>query len=187
MGGNLINQLRLVTENRFASLFIPYDVHCTALYVMIIGECTCPDGQTYLVGDNDDYCLSLACVGGDVTRPCAYGVHLPETSHGMKVTCGVGAAPALGAGGLGAGVQHSADTAGAAHADIDDAQPSSAAIATVVVCIVSVVAVVLFVATSVTRSRKLGSFELQTVEVSDEEAHEPQTLHVHVPVAATYV
>ena len=28
------------------------------------GECRCPDGQTYLVGDNDDTCGSLACVNG---------------------------------------------------------------------------------------------------------------------------
>eukprot|EP00966_Prymnesium_polylepis_P277991 6423057-Prymnesium_polylepis.1 len=28
------------------------------------GQCTCPDGQTYLVGDRLDFCASLACVGG---------------------------------------------------------------------------------------------------------------------------
>jgi hypothetical protein len=28
------------------------------------GECTCPDGQKYYVGDNSDSCRSLACVGG---------------------------------------------------------------------------------------------------------------------------
>ena len=28
------------------------------------GECKCPDGAVYLVADNDDYCSSLACVGG---------------------------------------------------------------------------------------------------------------------------
>ena len=31
------------------------------------GECTCPDGQMYLVGDNLDLCGSLACAGGDET------------------------------------------------------------------------------------------------------------------------
>ena len=28
------------------------------------GECTCPDGQSYLVTDNNDMCSTLACVGG---------------------------------------------------------------------------------------------------------------------------
>ena len=28
------------------------------------GSCTCPDGQSYWVGDNIDLCASLACVGG---------------------------------------------------------------------------------------------------------------------------
>ena len=28
------------------------------------GSCTCPDGTVYQVGDNQDYCGSLACVGG---------------------------------------------------------------------------------------------------------------------------
>ena len=28
------------------------------------GSCTCPDGNVYFVGDNNDYCSSLACVGG---------------------------------------------------------------------------------------------------------------------------
>ena len=28
------------------------------------GKCTCPDGQTYWVGDNNNNCASLACVGG---------------------------------------------------------------------------------------------------------------------------
>ena len=30
------------------------------------GECRCPDGQTYHVGDNGDSCGSLACVGGEM-------------------------------------------------------------------------------------------------------------------------
>lgn len=28
------------------------------------GYCTCPDGETYPVGDNDDACGTLACIGG---------------------------------------------------------------------------------------------------------------------------
>ena len=28
------------------------------------GLCQCPDGQQYFVGDNNDACKSLACVGG---------------------------------------------------------------------------------------------------------------------------
>lgn len=28
------------------------------------GECSCPDGQMYLVGDHLDYCNTLACIGG---------------------------------------------------------------------------------------------------------------------------
>ena len=28
------------------------------------GSCTCPNGETYEVGDNKDSCGSLACVGG---------------------------------------------------------------------------------------------------------------------------
>jgi len=28
------------------------------------GACTCPDGQVYQVADNNDYCGSLACIGG---------------------------------------------------------------------------------------------------------------------------
>jgi len=28
------------------------------------GSCTCPDGKVYQVGDNEDDCASLACVGG---------------------------------------------------------------------------------------------------------------------------
>jgi hypothetical protein len=28
------------------------------------GKCTCPNGQTYFVGDNHDLCGSLACIGG---------------------------------------------------------------------------------------------------------------------------
>ena len=49
------------------------------------GECTCPDGQVYAVGDNNDACGSLACVGGTVTKPCGNGN--PISAHGMGVTC----------------------------------------------------------------------------------------------------
>ena len=28
------------------------------------GTCTCPDGQSYQVGDNSDFCGTLACIGG---------------------------------------------------------------------------------------------------------------------------
>ena len=47
------------------------------------GVCTCPDGQAYNVGDNNDGCTSLACVGG-VSGPC--GSHNPGGS-GRRVTC----------------------------------------------------------------------------------------------------
>jgi len=30
------------------------------------GECTCPDGKTYEVGDSNDSCGSLACIGGSM-------------------------------------------------------------------------------------------------------------------------
>ena len=33
------------------------------------GTCTCPDGDSYEVGDNNDDCASLACVGGSM-GPC---------------------------------------------------------------------------------------------------------------------
>ncbi len=48
------------------------------------GTCTCPDGLSYLVGDNSDSCGSLACVGG---RPSACeSVYRPERK-GMKAIC----------------------------------------------------------------------------------------------------
>lgn len=47
------------------------------------GSCTCPDGSVYQVGDNNDFCDSLACVGG-VSGGC-------NRQHGVwsyrKVTC----------------------------------------------------------------------------------------------------
>merc|ERR1711920_190256 len=48
------------------------------------GECTCPDGQTYQVGDNNDACDSLACEGG--TAGTCHRV-VDETRRGYKVTC----------------------------------------------------------------------------------------------------
>lgn len=47
------------------------------------GDCTCPDGSVYRVGDNDDRCGSLACYGG-VSGTCHrrhYG------TNNRKVTC----------------------------------------------------------------------------------------------------
>jgi hypothetical protein len=29
------------------------------------GTCTCPDGQSYQVGDNDNACESIACINGN--------------------------------------------------------------------------------------------------------------------------
>jgi len=53
------------------------------------GSCTCPDGSVYQVGDNIDYCDSLACIGG-VSGTC-------NRRHGVwarrKVTCGAQLAP----------------------------------------------------------------------------------------------
>jgi len=48
------------------------------------GWCTCPDGQRYNVGDNNDACASLACEGGTPGQ-C---VRQEEPGRrGMKVTC----------------------------------------------------------------------------------------------------
>merc|ERR1712187_257161 len=46
--------------------------------------CTCPDGQTYQVGDNRDGCASLACEGGTAGK--CWQVASP-TRKGYKVTC----------------------------------------------------------------------------------------------------
>ena len=49
------------------------------------GECKCPDGQIYQVGDNGDSCGSLACVNGKA------GTCTKEYDGGRagrKVTCG---------------------------------------------------------------------------------------------------
>lgn len=50
------------------------------------GTCSCPDGAIYNVGDNNDGCGSLACVGG-VPGPCT-----PNNPGGAfrRVTCAVG-------------------------------------------------------------------------------------------------
>jgi len=47
------------------------------------GSCTCPDGMEYQVGDNNDFCGSLACVGG-VSGTCHH--HLGTWSN-RKVVC----------------------------------------------------------------------------------------------------
>merc|ERR1712113_440908 len=39
------------------------------------GSCTCPDGQVYQVGDNNNDCNSLACIGGE-----------PSTCHKVQGT-----------------------------------------------------------------------------------------------------
>ena len=52
------------------------------------GQCTCPDGQVYDVGDNNDNCASLACVGG-VSSACSSG-GIQASAQGMAVTCAVG-------------------------------------------------------------------------------------------------
>jgi hypothetical protein len=54
------------------------------------GTCTCPDGQEYLVGDNEDSCETLACVGG-VSGSCDSS--LPASASGKKVVCAEAPAP----------------------------------------------------------------------------------------------
>jgi hypothetical protein len=49
------------------------------------GKCTCPNGQTYDVGDNNDSCGSLACVGG-VSGECTSD-GIPPEARGMAVVC----------------------------------------------------------------------------------------------------
>ena len=48
------------------------------------GDCLCPSGETYGVGDNIDACASLACVGGEE------GTCTSSTGSwsGKKVICG---------------------------------------------------------------------------------------------------
>ncbi len=49
------------------------------------GTCRCPDGNEYEVGDNDDFCDSLACVNGQKVN-C--NQHLGPWKW-RKVTCAV--------------------------------------------------------------------------------------------------
>ena len=62
------------------------------------GLCTCPDGRSYYVGDNSDYCRTIACVGG-ISGECVHEISNKWT--GRKVTCG-----AAGAGSLAPGPFH---------------------------------------------------------------------------------
>ena len=49
------------------------------------GTCTCPNGEVYGVGDNGDFCASLACING-VSGVCNQAV---SDSWGYRrVTCG---------------------------------------------------------------------------------------------------
>lgn len=50
------------------------------------GQCTCPDGSKYFVGDNGDSCKTLACIGGESGK-C--NMSKGEWS-GKKVVCGTG-------------------------------------------------------------------------------------------------
>jgi len=50
------------------------------------GKCRCPSGTVYEVGDNNDACKSIACIGGEVVQACAEGVISSEHA-GWKVTC----------------------------------------------------------------------------------------------------
>ena len=47
------------------------------------GTCTCPDGQTYKVGDNNNACASIACIGG-VSSGCNSS---DASGSGRRVTC----------------------------------------------------------------------------------------------------
>ena len=55
------------------------------------GTCTCPDGEVYQVGDfdNDDYCGSLACIGG-VAGSCYRDPRDNPGGAHVKVTCAPG-------------------------------------------------------------------------------------------------
>lgn len=56
------------------------------------GKCTCPDGRAYLVGDNNDACKSIACVGG-TPGTCTTDAALQGGKAGWKVTCGTVGGP----------------------------------------------------------------------------------------------
>jgi len=49
------------------------------------GICTCPDGRRYEVGDQKDYCASLACEGGTSGVCSEQGIQ--PSNKGMKVIC----------------------------------------------------------------------------------------------------
>ena len=59
------------------------------------GTCTCPDGSEYQVGDNNDGCGSLACIGGNPgscsgSNPGGAGVRVRcalDNSHGAHNAC----------------------------------------------------------------------------------------------------
>ena len=50
------------------------------------GTCTCPDGQTYEVGDNNDGCASLACIGGTPSK-CEKKQWAPGKWSSKRVEC----------------------------------------------------------------------------------------------------
>eukprot|EP00670_Eutreptiella_braarudii_P005770 CAMPEP_0174286352 /NCGR_PEP_ID=MMETSP0809-20121228/11546_1 /TAXON_ID=73025 ORGANISM="Eutreptiella gymnastica-like, Strain CCMP1594" /NCGR_SAMPLE_ID=MMETSP0809 /ASSEMBLY_ACC=CAM_ASM_000658 /LENGTH=354 /DNA_ID=CAMNT_0015382381 /DNA_START=29 /DNA_END=1093 /DNA_ORIENTATION=+ len=52
------------------------------------GKCTCPDGRSFDVADNNDNCHSLACEGGSAG---VCGKDLPASAAHMRVTCDQGA------------------------------------------------------------------------------------------------
>jgi len=49
------------------------------------GECACPNGEIYQVGDNSDKCQTLACEGG-ISRSCS-ATGISSQNAGRKVTC----------------------------------------------------------------------------------------------------
>lgn len=51
------------------------------------GLCKCPSGKIYEVGDNNDGCGSLACVGGTVAKECGDG-GISRARAGWRVKCG---------------------------------------------------------------------------------------------------
>jgi hypothetical protein len=55
------------------------------------GQCTCPDGSKYFVGDNGDSCETLACIGGESGK-CNMG---KGEWSGKKVVCGTGEAAGM--------------------------------------------------------------------------------------------
>merc|ERR1711990_243887 len=49
------------------------------------GVCTCPNGESYMVGDKMDHCLSLACIDGK-SGPCE--AWNEPFRKGVEVKCG---------------------------------------------------------------------------------------------------